>query len=559
MGKPLKNHHACPWCGSSDAATTYQGDDGSTYIKCYSCGKSGNSAQKEKFEKMEEKTTKLLEGETPEAHRGISSANFSHYHVIKAKDDDAICFPYYTYDGFLCAQKIRKEDVKGLWLKESQEDFKKRALFGSNLRKTTDRSVVITEGEYDAIAAHQLLGGSALCVSITNGAQGGCSEKDIEWLSSFERVYICFDNDEPGRKAAEKLSTILGPKTGYIMTVKGYKDANELLEKEPTKAYKIFHEAYQNATPYKPESIVLGSETYNEFIEDSKEQSLDFPWESLQRVVPGLCLGRLYVISAGSGVGKSILNKSLGYHIWRNHQTNNIGCLFLEESLKDTVTGFVGIHIGKNLFVHRDYPKEGKTKAWKEIFATTPQRFMFWNNFGSNTIESVEKTIRYMVAAFGAKFIFLDHVSMMVSSQDHGDERKTLDAIMTKLRTLCQALKICLIVVSHLRRADGTPHEEGGMTSLAQLRGSAAIGQLADVVFGLERNGQHEDPWERNLTTIRVLKNRITGETGPACRLWWNRDTSLLEEIEDDEQMAEMREEYLGKQRRVKIEEENHS
>ena len=104
---------------------------------------------------------------------------------------------------------------------------------------------------------------------------------------------------------------------------------------------------------------------------------------------------------------------------------------------------------------------------------------------------------------------------------------------MTRLRTLVQELKICLIIASHLRRPASGSHEEGGVTSLAQLRGSHSIGQLSDIVLGLERNGQAEDIEERHTTRVRVIKNRFSGLTGPACRLNYNRDTGRMLELVD--------------------------
>ena len=121
---------------------------------------------------------------------------------------------------------------------------------------------------------------------------------------------------------------------------------------------------------------------------------------------------------------------------------------------------------------------------------------------------------------------------MIVSSQEFGDERKALDEVMTKLRTLVQETDIALIVVSHLRRPDGKGHEEGAVTSLAQLRGSGSIAQLSDMVLGLERDSQNEDVATRNTTTLRVLKNRFVGMTGPACYLYWDKDTGRLNEVD---------------------------
>jgi twinkle protein len=137
-----------------------------------------------------------------------------------------------------------------------------------------------------------------------------------------------------------------------------------------------------------------------------------------------------------------------------------------------------------------------------------------------------------MAKALDCKFIVLDHISMIVSSQEIGDERKALDEIMTKLRTLVQETDVALIIVSHLKRPDGKGHEEGAVTSLAQLRGSGSIAQLSDMVLGLERDSQSDDIATRNTTCLRVLKNRFVGMTGPATYLYYDKDTGRLNEVE---------------------------
>ena len=63
-------------------------------------------------------------------------------------------------------------------------------------------------------------------------------------------------------------------------------------------------------------------------------------------------------------------------------------------------------------------------------------------------------------------------VHRRVSSQESGDERKAIDEIMTKLRTLVAETGICLFLVSHLRRSQGKAHEDGAQISLGELRGS---------------------------------------------------------------------------------------
>ena len=72
--------------------------------------------------------------------------------------------------------------------------------------------------------------------------------------------------------------------------------------------------------------------------------------------------------------------------------------------------------------------------------------------------------------------------------------------------------------------------EEGGTVSLSQLRGSGAIGQLADTVLGLERNQQAEGD-KKNIVRVRVLKCRWTGETGIGGYLYYDKEHDCLKEI----------------------------
>ena len=52
------------------------------------------------------------------------------------------------------------------------------------------------------------------------------------------------------------------------------------------------------------------------------------------------------------------------------------------------------------------------------------------------------------------------------------------------------------------------------------------------MVLVLERDSHNEDVATRNTTTLRVLKNRFVGMTGPACYLYWDKDTGRLNEVD---------------------------
>jgi twinkle protein len=201
--------------------------------------------------------------------------------------------------------------------------------------------------------------------------------------------------------------------------------------------------------------------------------------------------------------------------------------LMLEESTTRTALGLMGLAMNKPL--HLD--KHGVTEEdMRKAFTSTVGcgRLFLYDHFGSTDVDNLLNKVRYMSKALGCRWIVLDHLSIVVSSMDGGtDERKLIDRAMTLLRTLVQETGIGLIVVSHLRRPEGKGHEDGATTSLSQLRGSAAIGQLSDMVLGLERNQQGDN---KDITTVRILKNRYSGETGDDTKLLWDKATGRLNE-----------------------------
>jgi twinkle protein len=160
--------------------------------------------------------------------------------------------------------------------------------------------------------------------------------------------------------------------------------------------------------------------------------------------------------------------------------------------------------------------------------------FLF-DGFGSFDPDLIYNRIEYLATGLDTRVIFLDHLSILLSGLD-GDERRMIDTTMTRLRSLVERTGVAMFLVSHLRRTtQDKNHEEGARVTLGQLRGSAAIAQLSDGVIALERDQQSSG--KQSDTTVRVLKNRYSGEVGVACRLTYDLTTCKFNEstaTEDD-------------------------
>lgn len=239
-------------------------------------------------------------------------------------------------------------------------------------------------------------------------------------------------------------------------------------------------------------------------------------------------------------MGKTAALRELQYHLL-NHTKENIGVIALEEPLVDSVEALMALHLNKRIQlpdVRETVSDEELYNAWLATSGTN--RIHYYDHFGSVDDESLISKIRWMAGSLGCKYIFLDHLSIVVSEfADQGGERERIDTIMTKLKKLTQELGIWLGLVVHLRKVGGgTSFEEGAVPSLDDLRGSGSIKQLSNSVYALSRNQQHGDEVVRNTSTIHILKCRFTGRTGVADKLYFNDSTGRLEPVEfDDEEI----------------------
>jgi len=392
------------------------------------------------------------------------------------------------------------------------------------------KKLVVTEGEIDALSVSQAQDNKWAVVSIPTGSSSAAKvfKANHNWLSMWEEVILMFDEDEAGRRAVESVVQLLPQGRAKVARLP-MKDANECLTSG--KAKDIIHAIFQ-AIPWRPDAIVSGSDLLTRILNPKNSDSVPYPFDGLNNMTRGLRRGEIVTFCAGSGIGKSQVCRIIAHSLVT--QTNTaVGYIALEESVERTALGIIGLQMGKQL--HLDPASIKGEPDFEKAYAATigSGRFWLYDHWGSLDADRLISHIAHMAKVMEVSYVVLDHISIVVSGNGEGDERRMIDNVMTKLRALVEETGIGLILVSHLKRpADGRGHEEGANTSLAHLRGSAAIAQLSDMVIGLERNQQDEE--QKHVTTLRVLKNRFSGDTGIACNLQFDIDTGRMSEYTFD-------------------------
>ena len=519
-------HEACPSCGSSDNLARYS--DG--HAVCFSGGCNHYEHGKGQIgQAVQRKPTRLLEMTGVVAaipDRRINQETAKRYGVtVEYGTDGKITkhhYPYFDKDtGTAIGTKVRIVENKQFY---ATGGFDNAGLFGQQAFKGGGKYITVTEGEADAMAVNEMFDGKWPAVSIRSGAAGAAKDikASLEWLETFDHVVVCFDNDKAGQEAARSVLDLFTPNKAKNVTLP-MKDAGDMLS---ARKVQDFVKEWWNAKAYQPDGIVAGNETWDMIIKQSDVKSIDYPWSCLNEYTHGFRRKELVTITSGSGMGKSQIVRELEHYLLGATE-DNIGILALEEDIPKTALGIMSIEANKQLHLDKTVTQEEKKGYWDKTLGSG--RIYLFDHWGSTSEDNLLGRIRYMAKGLDCKWIILDHLSIVVSDQDNNDERKAIDSIMTNLRKLVQETGVGLFLVSHLRRPSGSKaHEDGGKISLGELRGSAAIAQLSDIVIGLERDQQHADPTTRNTTCVRVLKNRFVGLTGPACYLYYDKESGRM-------------------------------
>jgi twinkle protein len=510
---------SCPDCGSSDARAVY--DDGHSF--CFSCETYRGTEGGEAAQAMPDN---FIQGiYHPIDSRGLEAKTCKKFSYQVGHDNSRrpVHIAEYRRGQQVVGQHVRLVKEKDFfWIGES----KAVDLFGQHLWREGGDRLVITEGEVDCLSVAQVFGLSWPVVSIPGGTGSAVKavKEKLEWISSFEKIVLAFDDDEPGRAAVEKVIPLLPPGKVAVASFGGHKDANAMLTAAGPKA---LASAILEANAYRPKGVVNGRDLRDRIMKP-RAKGVQSQYPKLDEMLMGWDPKKLYLFTAGSGVGKSTLAHEIAHELAKTSKVK-AGIVALEEAVEEAAWRHMGIHLNVPYHLIPDRPEREKDQAYRDVLATGG--FEFYDHFGSLDLDQLVGRLRYMAVALECKWILLDHISIAVSGLDekYGEnERRMLDKLMTRLRAMIEETGCSVLAIVHLKRppGEGKAFTEGRQVALSDLRGSASLEQLSDVVVALERDQQDETCGD--ISTIRLLKNRKTGRVGVADTLEYNPITGRL-------------------------------
>lgn len=522
MSKFAEDGLPCPCGTSSDAyAIDHEGRG-----FCFSCSEPQEKIERRLGIKGDRLTAKPKEEEIDddvdveyiyEAHRGLSKKTIEFYDIpIAVVNGEKFSYVFTHANDAVKTKRLnpksRSDQYK--WTGEAN----KAGLYGKDkFPAGSKKSIVITEGNHDAPSVYEASGGQVAAVSVGSAST---AMRDIEferdYVNSFEKIIICFDNDDAGKAATKKVmaSGLFDFNKMYFMPLER-KDANDYAQQNDLAG---LSKALKAIRKYTPDNIISTFSEIEAALEESKEDCIgEYPTDRLNEMTYGLFRGQVIVVKGMEGIGKTEIFRMMENHLLKTTDCK-LGVIHMEEDKATTIKGFATYELG----VPCNLPDSGVSQkevfeAYKRAVGEDESRVYLYTMFGGDDPDDILDSIRFLVTSGGVDVVFLDHITMLVTGVEEGDERRKLDYLSTKLKKMCKELNFCLVMITHV-------NDDG------QTRGSRNISKIADIMIDLYRDKLSEDEYERSCLKLTIEKNRKSGRTGDAGTLYFNTDTFKLEE-----------------------------
>lgn len=434
-------------------------------------------------------------------------------------------FDYYDKKDTIVAQRTHHIDhfaEKITWAGEPRAS----KLFGQQLWQGNGKRLVIADSEINVMTIAQAFNNKWQVVGVSGHKSARIQVKrNYEWLDSFTDIVLAFDTTDSGTATMEEIASLFPAGKVRVMSYDGYDNANHMLLENAGE--NIANEVFR-AKDYRPDGIVYGEELWEDIITEPPT-GYEIPYPMLTEKLKGFRKGRIFLFTAGAGLGKSTLAHEIGYHLLTEH-SQKVGAMALEEPRKRLGERYLAIKLNRQIHVDRDgISEEQLRKAYDQTINS--KNFCLYDHRGSKDIKTLLSKIRFMVVGLGMEWVVLDHISIVVSGTQEvsESERKTIDRLMTGLSSMVEELEFGLIAIVHLKRKGGDKqksYNEGRQVSISDLRGSGGLEQMAHVVVSMERNQQDEET--KHYSQLRLLKDRDIGDTGIADVLKYNPETGRL-------------------------------
>ncbi len=342
---------------------------------------------------------------------------------------------------------------------------------------STNRTIVITEGEIDALSL-AAYGYPAVSVPFGGGSGGKHNwiENEFDHLESFETIFLATDMDPPGEEAAREIASRLGRHRCYRVRLPR-KDANDCLTAGIDSA--TIKAAFSSALSFAPEGLRRASDYKDQVIglfwpEPEKHLGYTVPYPKLQDKLH-FRPAELTLWSGASGAGKSQLLSDCIPHWIAQKSRLCLASLEMkgEQSLRRLTKQTGGL--------------EQPTKETIErILHFLDEGLILYEHVGKSSVDTLLEVFDYCRARYGCDQFIIDSLMRLgIASDDYARQEQAV----YKMVDWAVLNSVHIHLVAHARKGG----LDKDIPSTEDIKGASEIGANAFNIITIWRNRSLED------------------------------------------------------------------
>lgn len=388
-----------------------------------------------------------------------------------SEKNNYIVFPFLKNDTVLMKKYLhikRENNKKKIFVEPNAQP----CLFGWQTIPDHLREITLTEGELDAMSLHQY-GIPALSLPF-GGGQGDKHrwiDYEFDHLAVFDKIYLCFDNDDVGQQTLTAILDRLGRHRCYTVVLP-HKDANACLQHNISKETiaACFSEAKtQDPDELKPAQSYVDHVMNLFYPNDTHMSGYDTPFQKTNERIH-FRPNELSIWTGINGHGKSQFLGFLMLHLMRQQARVCIASLEMKpERLLMRLTRQV---------TATAQPSEALIRQAHDWYS---DKLWLFDLVGTAKTDRLLDVFRYARQRYGVDVFLLDS---MLKCNIADDDYNAQKAFLEQLCDFKNAHPCHVHVVAHPRKGV----DENNIPGKLDIKGSGSISDLADNCFTVWRN-----------------------------------------------------------------------
>lgn len=260
----------------------------------------------------------------------------------------------------------------------------------------------------------------------------------------------------------------------------------------------------------------LSAEQWIHDIAEGRIKPIKTGYEDLDKVLGGFYPGRLYILAARPGMGKTALALNLADNIAR--QTPTL-FLSLEMTAQELSMRLISSRCGVTMSRQQN-PQNldmEESRMIREAVQDVAQLKLTINDTGGMNLAAVNSFMRRHVRKHGKGPVFIDYLGLMAMDRTINNRVHQIEEITKALKAAAKNMDVPIILLSQLSRA--LEQREDKRPISADLRDSGAIEQDADAIMFVYRE---------EVYTAREEPRRKTGEDEGKFNMRWAEWEDLM-------------------------------